>query len=73
MEASMEVGGGLHGGPWRSVEVRGGLHGIPWSSVEVSTEVRGGPWRFPHFRCFASCTSSKKNWCRMRKCLSKCL
>ena len=36
---SVEVRGGLHGGPWR---LHGGLHGGLWISVEVSIAVRGG-------------------------------
>ena len=45
MEVSMEVRGGLHGGPWRSVDVSMEVRGAPWRSVEVHGNLHGGPWR----------------------------
>ena len=45
----MELRGGLHGGPWRSVEASREIHGgsveasmeAPWRSIETSTELHG--------------------------------
>ena len=48
VEASMDLHGGLHGGPWRfvevSMEVRGAPWRFPWRSVEVRGGLHGGPW-----------------------------